>query len=75
MYSSDAKALPVYLKSSRPLTSTGAHSKIFFGGGLASRVPWGCRDSYGKTLNFGKVSDKSMFKMYKKAGVGREGDI
>ena len=25
--------------------------------------------------NFGRVGDKSMFKMYKKAGVGREGDI
>ena len=44
-------------------------------GGVASRVPWGWRDSYGKTGNFGRVGDKSMFKMYKKAGVGREGDI
>ena len=44
-------------------------------GGVASHVPWGWRDSYGKTGNFGKVGDKSMFKMYKKAGVGREGDI
>ena len=43
--------------------------------GVASRVPWGWRDSYGKTGNFGRVGDKSMFKMYKKAGVGREGDI
>ena len=25
--------------------------------------------------NFGRVGDKSMFKMDKKAGVGREGDI
>ena len=25
--------------------------------------------------NFGRVGDKNMFKMYKKAGVGREGDI
>ena len=33
------------------------------------------RDSYGRTGNFGRVGDKSMFKMYKKAGVGREGDI
>ena len=50
--------------------------RIFFlGGGVASRVPWGWRDSYGKTGNFGRVGDKSMFKMYKKAGVGREGDI
>ena len=45
------------------------------GGGGASRVPWGWRDSYGKTGNFGRVGDKSMFKMYKKAGVEREGDI
>ena len=44
-------------------------------GGVASRVPWGWRDSYGKTGNFGRVGDKSMFKMYRKAGVGREGDI
>ena len=44
-------------------------------GGVASRVPWGWRDSYGKTGKFGRVGDKSMFKMYKKAGVEREGDI
>ena len=49
-------------------------------GGVASRVPWGWRDSYEKTGNFGRVGDKSMFKMYKKAGVGgwgggEEGDI
>ena len=56
---------------------TGGRSEFFFfgGGGVASRVPCGWRDSYGKTGNFGRVSDKSMFKMYKKAGVGREGDI
>ena len=42
---------------------------------VASRVPWEWRDSYGKTGNFGRVGDKSMFKMYKKAGVGRDGDI
>ena len=30
-------------------------------GGGASRVPWGWRDSYGKTGKFGKVGDKSMF--------------
>ena len=46
-----------------------------FGFGVASGVPWGWRDSYGKTGNFGRVGDKSMFKMYQKAGVGREGDI
>ena len=44
-------------------------------GGVASHVPWGWRDSYGKMGNFGRVGDKSMLKMYKKAGVGREGDI
>ena len=55
----------------------GARSEFFFGGGrgVASRVPWGWRDSYGKTGNFVRVGDKSMLKMYKKAGVGREGDI
>ena len=49
--------------------------RIFFFGGVASRVPWGWHDSYGETGNFGRVGDKSMFKMHKKAGVGREGDI
>ena len=44
-------------------------------GGVASRVPWGWRDNYGKTGNFGRVGDKSMLKMYENAGVGREGDI
>ena len=53
----------------------GARSEFFFWGGVASRVPWGWRDSYGKMGNFGRVGDKSMFKMHKKAGVGREGDI
>ena len=28
-----------------------------------------------KTRNFGRVGNKSMFKMYRKTGVGREGDI
>ena len=28
-----------------------------------------------KNGKFGRVGDKSMFKMYRKAGVGREGDI
>ena len=51
------------------------HVQNLGGGGVASRVSWGWRDSYGKTGNFGRVGDKSMFKMYKKAGVGREGDI
>ena len=53
----------------------GARSEFFFWGGVASRVPWGWRDSYRKKGNFGRVGDKSMFKMYKKAGLGREGDI
>ena len=43
--------------------------------GGASRVFWGWGDSYGKMGNFGRVGDNSMFKMYKKAGIGREGDI
>ena len=51
-----------------------ARSEFFFGG-VASRVPWGWRDSYGKMGNFVRVGDKSMLKMCKKAGVGREGDI
>ena len=51
------------------------HVQNFFFGGVASHVPWGWRDSYGKTGNFGRVGDKSMFKMYKKGGVGKEGDI
>ena len=42
---------------------------------MASCVPWGWCDSYGKMGNFCRVGDKNMFKMYKKAGVGREGDI
>ena len=46
---------------------------FFLGGGVASRVPWGWRDSYGKTGNFGRVGDKSMFKNVQKAGVWREG--
>ena len=44
-------------------------------GEVASLVPWGWRDGCGKTGNLGRVGDKSMFKMYKKAGLGREGDI
>ena len=60
----------------RGISLVGARSEFFFGGRVASRVPWGCRDSYGRTGNFGRVGDKSMFKMYKKAGVGGgEGDI
>ena len=48
-------------------TSASARSEFFFLGGW-----W--HDSYRKRGNFGRVGDKS-FKMYKKAGVGREGDI
>ena len=59
------------------------HVQNFFFGGVASRVPWGWRDSYGEMGNFGRVGDKSIYKIctnmykniYKKAGVGREGDI
>ena len=49
------------------------HVQNFFFGGVASRVPWGWRDSYGKTGNFGRVDDKIVFKMYKNAGIGRGG--
>ena len=49
------------------MSSSGARSEFFFGG-VASRAPWGWRDSYGKTGNFGRMRDKSMFKMCKKLG-------
>ena len=55
------------------LPSCRVHVQNFWG--VASRVPWGWHDSYGKMGNIGRVGDKSMFKMYKKAGVGREDDI
>ena len=51
------------------------HVQNFFFWGGSKLCPLGWRDSYGKMGNFGTVGDKSMFKMYKKAGVGREGDI
>ena len=38
---------------------------------MVSSVPRGWCDSYGKTGNFGRVGDRSMFKMFKKAGLGR----
>ena len=58
------------------MMSTLVHIQNFFGRGMASRVPWGWRDNYGEMENFGRMDDKSMFKMYKKkARVGREGDI
>ena len=50
------------------MSSSGARSEFFFLGGVASRAPWGWRDSHGKTGNFGMVGDKSMFKMCKKLG-------
>ena len=56
------------------IMSTSVHVQNFFWGG-GKPCPLGWHDSYGKTGNFGRVSDKSMFKMYKIAGVGREGDI
>ena len=46
-------------------------NSFFLGGGVASRVPWGWHDSYGKTGNFSRVSDKSMFKNVQKSW-GRE---
>ena len=49
--------------------------RIFFLGGVASLVPWGWRDSYGKTEILAGWVTKICLKMYKKAGVGREGDI
>ena len=67
----EPKSTSVPRRSKSPLV----HVQNFFFGGVANRVPWGWRDSYGKTRNFGRVGDKSMFKMYRKAGVGREGDI
>ena len=46
-----------------------------FGGGVASRVPWGWRDSYGKTEILAGWVTKICLKCKKKAGVEREGDI
>ena len=57
----------------------GEWQAVSLGGGVTVMEKWeilvGWRDSYGKMGNFGGVGDKSMLKMYKKAGVGREGDI
>ena len=44
------------------------HVQNFEGGGVATLVPWGWRESYRKMGNFSKVGDKSMFKMNKKLG-------
>ena len=44
-------------------------------GGVASRVPWEWRDSYGKTEILAGWVTKNMFKMYKKAGVGPGGRV
>ena len=52
-----------------------ASARSEFWWGVASRVPWGWRDSYRKAGYFGRVGDKSMFKKYKKAGVGMGGLI
>ena len=60
-------------KHTRIIEKNQVHIQNF--GGVASRVHWGWRDSYEKTGNFVRVGDKSMLKMYKKARVGREGDI
>ena len=52
----------------------GARSE-FFWREMTSRVNWGWHDNYGEMNNFGRVGDKSMFKIYKKSRVVREGDI
>ena len=54
------------------MTNVSARSE-FSGGGVASRVPWGWRDSYGKTGHFGRVGDKSMFKNVQKSWGREEG--
>ena len=50
---------------------TGARSEFFFlggGGGVASRVPWGWRDSYGKTEILAGWVTKICLKCTKKLG-------
>ena len=54
--------------------NTGARSEFFFGG-VASGVPWGWRDSYGKTEILAGWVTKICLKCTKKAGVGREDNI
>ena len=41
---------------------------FFWGGGVASRVPWAWRDSYRKTGNFGRVGTKVCLKCTEKLG-------
>ena len=48
---------------------------FFWGGGGGKPCPLAVALLLWKNGNFGRVGDKNMFKMYKKAGVGREGDI
>ena len=50
----------------------GARSEFW---GVASRVPWGWLDSDGKWEILAGWVTKVCLKLYKKAGVGREGDI
>ena len=50
------------------------HVQSFLGGGVASRVPCGVTVMEERKILVGWVT-KSMFKMYIKAGVGRDGDI
>ena len=54
-------------------TVPGARSEFFLGGGKP--CPLGVAWLLLKNGNFGSLGDKNMFKMYKKAGVGRESDI
>ena len=61
--------------SSKVDYSVGALSEFFSGGGGGKPCPLGVALQLWKNGNFGRVGDKKMFKMYKKAGVGREGDI
>ena len=56
--------------------SLSVHVENFFlGGGSGKPCLLGVAWQLWKNGNFGRVGDKSLFKMYKKAGVGREGDI
>ena len=50
----------------------GGWQAVSLGGGVTVMEK---REILVKTGNFGRVGDESMFKMYKKAGVGRKGDI
>ena len=48
---------------------------FFFWGGGWQAVSLGGGVTVIEKRKFCRVGDKNMFKMYKKAGVGREGDI